>query len=57
MKSKNKVCALGIWHLGSFYSACLADAGYSVIGWDPDANTVLELTEGRPPYPNPAWLS
>ncbi len=48
MESKGKVCVLGIWHLGSVYSACLADAGYSVVGWDPDANAVAELVEGRP---------
>lgn len=50
---KTKVCVLGIWHLGSVYSGCLADLGYSVVGWDPDNRKVAELNEGKPPLFEP----
>ncbi len=54
MTSENdKVCVIGIWHLGSVYSACLAEAGYSVIGVDSDNKTVNELKKGVPPIFEP----
>jgi len=28
MQENSKVCVIGIWHLGSVVSACLADLGY-----------------------------
>jgi UDPglucose 6-dehydrogenase len=48
-----KVCIIGIWHLGSVFSACLADAGYSVIGVDNDPKTVANLNKGIPPIFEP----
>ncbi len=48
-----KVCVIGIWHLGSVFSACLADAGYRVIGVDDDLNTVSQLNRGVPPIFEP----
>jgi len=48
-----KVCVIGIWHLGSVYSACLADLGYSVIGVDRDAKKVEALNKGIPPLFEP----
>jgi UDPglucose 6-dehydrogenase len=48
-----KVCLVGIWHLGSVYSACLADMGYQIIGVDKDANRVLNLNHGEPPIFEP----
>ncbi len=48
-----KVCVIGIWHLGSVYSACLADLGYQVIGVDEDAKRIAELNKGIPPLFEP----
>jgi UDPglucose 6-dehydrogenase len=52
-RNKTKVCILGLWHLGSVYSACLADLGYAVTGWDDDAKKVAELNKGIPPLFEP----
>ena len=52
MKNK-KVCVVGIWHLGSVVSACLADLGYTVVGVDQDANNVADLNKGVPPLFEP----
>ena len=48
-----KVCVIGIWHLGSVVSACLADSGYSVIGVDNDLQKVTYLNNGIPPLFEP----
>ncbi len=48
-----KVCVIGIWHLGAVYSACLADLGYQVIGVDEDAKRIAELNKGIPPLFEP----
>ena len=53
IKQKEKVCVLGIWHLGSVYSACLADLGYSLVGWDRDAEKVARLNKSIPPLFEP----
>ena len=53
MRGKTKACVLGIWHLGSVYSACLADLGYLVVGWDKDAKKVEDLNGGIPPLFEP----
>jgi UDPglucose 6-dehydrogenase len=50
---KTKIGVLGIWHLGSIYSACLADLGYEVVGWDQDTQKVAELNKGKPPLFEP----
>jgi len=50
---RSAVGLLGLWHLGSVTAACLAEAGYEVIGLDPDAAVVEELTRGRPPVSEP----
>jgi len=44
-----KVCVVGIWHLGSVVSACLADLGYRVVGVDKDPKRVRDLNKGVPP--------
>lgn len=44
---------LGLWHLGSVTAACLADAGYEVIGVDPDTAVAEALAEVRPPVSEP----
>ncbi|HXW59830.1 MAG TPA: nucleotide sugar dehydrogenase [Solirubrobacteraceae bacterium] len=50
---RGPIGVLGLWHLGSVTAACLAEAGYAVIGVDPDAGLVAELREGRPPVAEP----
>lgn len=50
---RGPVGVLGLWHLGSVTAACLAEAGYEVIGLDPDAAVVEELAQGRPPVSEP----
>ncbi|MCW4029812.1 MAG: nucleotide sugar dehydrogenase [Candidatus Bathyarchaeota archaeon] len=47
------VCVVGIWHLGSIYSACLAELGYHVTGVDADSEKVSRLNEGVPPLFEP----
>jgi UDPglucose 6-dehydrogenase len=44
---------IGLWHLGTVTAACLAGAGNSVIGVDPDPATVQALCDGRPPVSEP----
>ena len=48
-----RISVIGIWHLGSVYSACLADLGYSVVGVDKDAKKVEDLNKGIPPLFEP----
>ncbi len=50
---EEKICVIGLWHLGSVYAACLADLGYSVIGVDSDRTRVENLTRGIPPLYEP----
>ncbi len=48
-----KVCVIGIWHLGCIYSACLADFGYQVTGVDDNPQRVANLNNGMPPLFEP----
>jgi len=48
-----KVAVLGIWHLGAVTSACLADLGYHVMGFDPDPQRLDKLNNGVPPLYEP----
>ncbi|MEE8574454.1 MAG: nucleotide sugar dehydrogenase [Thermodesulfobacteriota bacterium] len=47
------ICVAGLWHLGSVTAACLAHAGNSVIGLDPDKENVERLGAGTPPIAEP----
>jgi UDPglucose 6-dehydrogenase len=47
---------LGLWHLGSVTAACLAQAGNPVVGVDPDANVVEQLTRGHPLVSEPGLV-
>ncbi len=51
--TSDKVCVIGIWHLGCVVSACLADLGYSVIGVDKESRKVEKLNKGVPPLFEP----
>lgn len=42
-----KICVFGLWHLGSVVSACLANFGYHVSGYDKDENKVKSLQTGK----------
>ena len=53
MLENRKVCIIGVWHLGSVFSACLADLGYQVTGVDPDSKRVKDLNSGIPPIFEP----
>jgi UDPglucose 6-dehydrogenase len=48
-----RVCVIGIWHLGCVTSACLAELGYSVVGIDKDKKRVTDLNKGIPPLFEP----
>jgi UDPglucose 6-dehydrogenase len=48
-----RVAVLGLWHLGSVTSACLAAAGHDVVGLDFDAAVVGRLAAGEPPLFEP----
>ena len=48
-----KACVLGLWHLGTVTSACLASGGHDVTGLDFDADVVVSLAAGKPPLFEP----
>jgi UDPglucose 6-dehydrogenase len=47
------ICVVGLWHLGTVTAACLASAGFKVVGLDFDPEVVRSLQEGRPPVFEP----
>ena len=47
------VCIVGIWHQGAVAAACLAAAGYTVVGVDADPATVAGLADGKAPIFEP----
>src|SRR6058998_2836924 len=47
------IAVAGLWHLGTVTAACLAAAGYRVIGFDEHAETTSGLQEGRLPVFEP----
>jgi UDPglucose 6-dehydrogenase len=47
------VVVYGLWHLGCVTAACLARAGHTVAGLDPDARVLDDLRDGRPPLYEP----
>lgn len=48
-----KICVLGLWHLGSVTSACLASVGHEVVGLDEDVSVVESLRAGKAPIFEP----
>jgi len=50
------VCVLGLWHLGAVTTACLAEAGHSVVGIDFDLDVVEELKSGKMPVFEPGLV-
>lgn len=53
VRKDTKACAVGVWHLGSVYSACLAELGYTMVGVDRDKNKVDNLNQAVPPLFEP----
>src|SRR5450631_2421544 len=52
-RSDDAVCIVGIWHQGAVAAACLADAGFTVIGVEADRATTALLSGGRAPLFEP----
>ncbi|MBF0475532.1 MAG: UDP-glucose/GDP-mannose dehydrogenase family protein [Deltaproteobacteria bacterium] len=48
-----KICVLGMWHLGTVTAACLAAAGFSVIGLDSNKEIIDGLSRGKLPIKEP----
>ena len=48
-----KVAVVGLWHQGIVASACLAEAGYDVVGADGDAGKIAKLAAGTAPLFEP----
>lgn len=48
-----KIAVVGLWHLGSVTAACLAGAGYEVLAYDANAETIAQLQKGQPPIFEP----
>lgn len=47
MTINEKVCILGLWHLGSVNAACLAELGYKVSGFEDDIKIITSLKNGK----------
>src|SRR5438270_257119 len=50
---ESTIAVVGLWHLGVVIAACLAEAGFAVVGVDPDPDVVAGLNLGRPPVEEP----
>lgn len=48
-----KICVQGLWHLGSVISACLAEKGYEVTGYDENVKFVASLNNAKSPVYEP----
>jgi len=48
-----KIAVAGLWHLGSVTAACLAAAGYDVLGYDPDIAIINQLKNNKAPIYEP----
>ncbi len=49
----DKVCIVGLWHLGVVSAACLADWGYQVVGIDENQVRIANLQKNIPPLFEP----
>ena len=48
-----KVCVLGLWHLGSVISACIASKNHEVIGIDENLRNIENLKKNKAPIFEP----
>ncbi len=53
VKKNKEIGVLGLWHLGSVYSACLAELGFHVTAWDFDSKIIKNLKKSIPPIEEP----
>lgn len=53
VSKNNKICVIGLWHLGCVVSACLSDAGYIVKGVDFDQEIIKNLRNKEAPLYEP----
>jgi len=53
MKNRLNIGVIGLWHLGSVYSSCLAKFNHNVIGFDFDEKIISNLKHGNPPIYEP----
>jgi UDPglucose 6-dehydrogenase len=53
VKKNKEIGVLGLWHLGSVYSACLAELGFHVTAWDFDSKIIKNLNKSIPPIEEP----
>jgi UDPglucose 6-dehydrogenase len=51
--SAQRVCVIGLWHLGLVTAACLADLGRTVVGFDRDPDLIDGLRRHRLPLFEP----
>ena len=52
-EQESTIAVVGLWHLGAVIAACLAEAGFTVVGVDPDPEVVADLNGDRPPVEEP----
>jgi UDPglucose 6-dehydrogenase len=52
-EQESTIAVVGLWHLGVVIAACLAEAGFTVVGVDPDPEVVTGLNADRPPVDEP----
>jgi UDPglucose 6-dehydrogenase len=52
-EQESTIAVVGLWHLGVVIAACLAQAGFTAVGVDPDPEAVVGLNEDRPPVDEP----
>jgi UDPglucose 6-dehydrogenase len=48
-----KIAVIGLWHLGSVITACLAEKGHSIVAYDDKPEVVSHLKKGIPPITEP----
>src|SRR5215470_7825899 len=48
-----RIAVYGLWHLGCVTAACLAEAGFHVIGLDLDSSVIDGLKHRQPPLYEP----
>ena len=48
-----QISVVGLWHLGSVTAACLADKGFTVIGYDSEDRVIENFNAGRLPIFEP----
>lgn len=52
-KMSDKICVIGMWHLGCVTAACFAKLGVDVVCFDPDKKVIENLKMGKPPIYEP----